>query len=78
MDVTEATATATARTRGRPRSEAARQAILEATRALLEVTTVRDLTIETIAKQAGVSKSTIYRWWPNKAAIAIDAVEAIM
>lgn len=66
------------RARGRPRSEAARQAILEATRALLEVNTVRDLTIETIAKQAGVSKSTIYRWWPNKAAIVIDAVETIV
>ncbi len=66
------------RTRGRPRSEAALQAILEATRALLEATTVRDLTIETIAKQAGVSKSTIYRWWPNKAAIVIDAVETIV
>ena len=78
MDVTEANAATTTRTRGRPRSEAARQAILEATRSLLEATTVRDLTIETIARQAGVSKSTIYRWWPNKAAIVIDAVEAII
>src|SRR5688572_10693277 len=78
MDVTEVNAATTTRTRGRPRSEAARRAILEATRALLEATTVRDLTIETIARQAGVSKSTIYRWLPNKAAIVIDAVEAII
>jgi AcrR family transcriptional regulator len=78
MDVTEARASAATRTRGRPRSEAAWQAILEATRTLLEATSVRELTIETIAKQAGVSKSTIYRWWPNKAAIVIDAVEAMV
>ena len=78
MDVTEAAVSTTTRARGRPRSEAARQAILEATRTLLEATSVRDLTIETIAKQAGVSKSTIYRWWPNKAAIVIDAVEAMV
>jgi AcrR family transcriptional regulator len=61
------------RTRGRPRSEVARQAILDATKTLLETATVRELTIEAIAKKAGVGKSTIYRWWPRKAAIVIDA-----
>ena len=61
------------RTRGRPRSEAARQAILVSTKELLQTTTVRELTIEAIAKTAGVGKSTIYRWWPSKAAIVIDA-----
>jgi len=60
------------RTRGRPRSEVARQAILDATQTLLETATVRELTIEAIAKKAGVGKSTIYRWWPSKAAIVID------
>lgn len=63
------------RTRGRPRSEAARQAIIEATAVLLETTTVRDLTIEAIARTAGVGKSTIYRWWSSKAAVVIDALE---
>ena len=62
------------RTRGRPRSEVARQAILDGTKTLLETLTVRELTIEAIAKKAGVGKSTIYRWWPNKASIVIDAV----
>ncbi len=69
---------ATPPTRGRPRSEAARQAILEATRALLKTTTIRDLTIEAIAKRAGVGKTTIYRRWPSKAAVVIDAIEVIV
>ncbi len=65
-------------TRGRPRSEAARQAILAATRALLATTTIRELTIEAIAKKAGVGKTTIYRRWPSKVAVVIDAIEAIV
>ncbi len=63
---------------GRPRSEAARQAILDATNALLETTTVRDLTIEAIAKKAGVGKATIYRWWSSKVALVIDAFASIV
>ncbi|WP_084788775.1 TetR/AcrR family transcriptional regulator [Bradyrhizobium sp. Cp5.3] len=58
---------------GRPRSEEARLAILRATNQLLNQVSVRDLTIEGIAKAAGVGKPTIYRWWPNKAAVVIDA-----
>jgi AcrR family transcriptional regulator len=49
---------------------------LEATKALLETTTVRDLTIEAIARKAGVGKTTIYRWWSSKAAVVIDTLEA--
>jgi AcrR family transcriptional regulator len=55
------------------RSEASRSAILEATIDLLNDTTVQKLSIEAIAKRAGVGKTTIYRWWPSKAAVVIDA-----
>lgn len=34
---------------------------------------LQKLSIEGIARQAGVSKMTIYRWWPNKAALVIDS-----
>src|SRR4051794_25735715 len=57
------------------RSEASRQSILEATLRLLtdEDMTVKTLSIEAIAREAGVGKTTIYRWWPSKAAVVIDA-----
>lgn len=58
---------------GRPRSEATRLAILDATILLLKAASVQSITIEAIAKQAGVSKATIYRWWPSKASVVIDA-----
>jgi PfpI family intracellular protease len=58
---------------GRPRSEESKTAILEATWKLLKTTTLRDLSIEAIARESGVGKTTIYRWWPNKVAVAIDA-----
>lgn len=61
------------RSRGRPRSEASKKKILDATRTLLRRGHIRDLTIEGIAKEAGVGKTTIYRWWPNKTAIVMDA-----
>jgi AcrR family transcriptional regulator len=55
------------------RSETSRKAILEATSDLLAESTVQKLSIEAIAKRAGVGKTTIYRWWPSKAAVVIDA-----
>ncbi len=58
---------------GRPRSEESKAAILDATWALLNTTPLRDLSIEAIARASGVGKTTIYRWWPNKAAVAMDA-----
>jgi AcrR family transcriptional regulator len=54
------------------RSERSRRAILDATSALLTETTVQRLSIEAIASRAGVGKTTIYRWWPSKAALVID------
>jgi len=62
--------------KGRPRSEKSRQKILKATNALLLHTSVQELSIEAIAKKAKVGKTTIYRWWPNKAAVVMDALIA--
>jgi AcrR family transcriptional regulator len=58
---------------GRPRSEQARQAILLSTLKLLHHIGFTELTIEAIAADAGVGKATVYRWWPNKAALVVDA-----
>jgi AcrR family transcriptional regulator len=58
---------------GRPRSERARLAILEAAAALLMEGGLAAATIEAIAARAGVSKVTIYKWWPTRGAVAVDA-----
>lgn len=60
------------------RSEASRKAVLQAALDLLSDAppgpmSLQKLSIEGIARQAGVSKMTIYRWWPNKAALVIDS-----
>jgi AcrR family transcriptional regulator len=58
---------------GRPRSEAARVAILRSALRLLGKNGFANLTIEEIASHANVGKATVYRWWPNKAALIADA-----
>lgn len=58
---------------GRPRSDEARQAILSSTLTLLQSEGFDKLSIEGIAEHAGVGKATVYRWWPNKAALVIEA-----
>ena len=63
----------TKRTPGRTRSEAARIAILNATLNLLEHQSLQQISVEAIAKEAGVGKATIYRWWPSKVSVVIDA-----
>jgi AcrR family transcriptional regulator len=60
--------------RGRPRSERARVAVLEAAAALVRETGFAGLTIEAIASRAGVGKPTIYRRWPSKTAVVADAI----
>jgi len=40
-------------------------------RALLQERPVRDLTMEAVAKRAGVGKPTLYKWWPSKAALVL-------
>jgi AcrR family transcriptional regulator len=58
---------------GRPRSEESRAAVLRATSELLHEVGLRAMTTEEIASRSGASKATIYKWWPNKYAVAIDA-----
>jgi AcrR family transcriptional regulator len=58
----------------RRRREGPRRAILRSARTLFHRRGLRDLTIEAIAADAGVGKATIYRWWPSKAALVLDAI----
>jgi AcrR family transcriptional regulator len=58
---------------GRPRSEESRAAVLRATSELLREVGLRAMTTDEIASRSGASKATIYKWWPNKYAVAIDA-----
>ena len=60
--------------RGRPRSERARNAILEAAAELLLRRGLGAVSMDAVAEQAGVSKATIYRWWPSKERLALDAL----
>jgi AcrR family transcriptional regulator len=62
-----------ARRPGRPRSDDTRQAILRAAFALLEEGGMARFTIEGVAARSGAAKTTIYRWWPSKGALAMDA-----
>ena len=57
---------------GRRRNDAARQAILAGALALLSGG--QPLSIERLAVTAGVGKQTIYRWWPTKAAVVLEAL----
>jgi AcrR family transcriptional regulator len=62
---------------GRPRSEESRQSILRSTLKLLQQDGgFAELSIEAIAADAGVGKTTVYRWWPTKAALVADAFSA--
>ncbi len=60
--------------RGRPRSEKARHAILDAAAELLMLRGVNAVSMDAVAERAGVSKATIYRWWPSKEMLALDAL----
>jgi len=69
-----AEATAAAQRRGRPRSEKAHEAILTAAAELLLSRGLAAVSMDAVADQAGVSKATIYRWWPTKESLALDAL----
>jgi AcrR family transcriptional regulator len=59
------------------RSESSRRSILEAALQLCAELGYGRLTIEAIAARAGVSKKTIYRWWPSKGAVVLEAVDDV-
>jgi AcrR family transcriptional regulator len=63
---------ATATQRGRPRSETARKAVLAAAAELLLDHGLHAVSMDAVAERAGVSKATIYRWWPKKEILALD------
>jgi AcrR family transcriptional regulator len=59
--------------RGKPRDEQLRKSILSAAAELLLEAGYRRFTIEGVAARAGASKVTIYKWWPSKGSLALDA-----
>ncbi len=60
--------------RGRPRSESSRNAILAAAGELLLERGLNSISMDEVADRAGASKATIYRWWPSKELLALDAL----
>lgn len=61
---------------GRPRSQQARQAILQAAHEMLGERGFGGVTVEAVAERAGVGKPTIYRYWANALELAMAAVMA--
>jgi AcrR family transcriptional regulator len=61
------------RTAGRPRSEASRTAILETAYRFLQTRPVAQISVTHVARKAGVSTATVYRWWSTKEALLLDA-----
>ena len=55
------------------RNEQSRRAILDASVAMIGEVGYDKISIEAIARRAGVSKQTIYRWWPSKGAVILEA-----
>ena len=59
---------------GRPRSQAAHDAVLKAALRLITKRGFRAVSVNNIAAEAGVGKMTLYRHWPNKAALVMDSL----
>ena len=62
-----------ARPAGRPRSEDARRAVLDAAYAILVETGLARFSTEAVASRSGVARTTIYRWWPSRGLLAIES-----
>src|SRR5256885_14111497 len=67
----------TSRRPGRPRSEQAEQAIIEATLDLFAEQGFEGVCIEAVAARAGVGKATLYRRWPNKEELLLAALSSL-
>lgn len=65
-------------TRGRPRSEEARQSVLEAALRLCHEHGYSNLTMKGIADAAGVGRQTVYRWWPAKSDVLFEALAELI
>jgi AcrR family transcriptional regulator len=59
--------------RGRPRSENARRAVLDAA-AELALDGAAGAGVDAIAARAGVSRTTVYKWWPSAAAVLLEGL----
>jgi AcrR family transcriptional regulator len=62
---------------GRPRRPGVEEAVFEATLGLLAGRDYREINMEALAERAGVSRTTIYRRWPSKAAVVAAAVSSL-
>jgi AcrR family transcriptional regulator len=60
------------RAMGRPRCDVTRKAVLRAAYDLLSEGGLSRFTIEGVAARSGVARTTIYRWWPSKGALAME------
>ncbi|MEE3623846.1 TetR/AcrR family transcriptional regulator C-terminal ligand-binding domain-containing protein [Nitrospirillum sp. BR 11752] len=60
--------------RGRPRCDKSRHAILSSAYDLLVQEGLSGFTIEAVAARSGCAKTTIYRWWPTKGALAVASL----
>ena len=58
---------------GRPRDAEARKRILDSAAQLLEDRCFDEISVDAIAEHSGAGKATVYRWWPNKSAVLIEA-----
>ena len=65
---------ATTRRPGRPRSAGVDEALLDATLQLAGEVGIHGMSMDDLARRAGVSKATIYRRWPSKEALVLDAL----
>lgn len=74
MHISPIAHSAGARSAGRPRCDVTRKAVLAAAYDLLAEGGLARFTIEGVATTSGVARTTIYRWWPTKGALAMESL----